>query len=244
MLISQEKKNLILEALESYEAILQSSTLCGEDWEYINWSSFSDKIPVEEAPFGVSKGVLIPEEGNYVVKIPFDGEAWEEVEEYDSVAEEYTGNYESIFRRFEFASENLENITREWDYCEVELYFYNLAKENHLEKFFPETELIGYVGGRPIYIQAKGKTWRDTDTSSLVSHEDITNAQRSLKEKGPMTLKLSTDFSALVIKVYGIYDLMKLNKFILQNDINDLHNSNIGLIDNKPIILDFSGYRV
>ena len=45
MNITENEKKLILETLEEYYSpFLSMDTLCGEEWEYIDWSDFDRKF--------------------------------------------------------------------------------------------------------------------------------------------------------------------------------------------------------
>lgn len=54
--------------------------------------------------------------------------------------------------------------------------------------------------------------------------------------------ELDSLWSRMVISIYGKKMCKSLCDFIRENKINDLHCHNLGYKNNKPIILDFSGY--
>ena len=47
----------------------------------------------------------------------------------------------------------------------------------------------------------------------------------------------------MALVIFGKKLVKSLCEFIVENDINDLHENNIGYKDNLPVILDFSGYK-
>ena len=47
-----------------------------------------------------------------------------------------------------------------------------------------------------------------------------------------------TDF----IQYYGADMFVKFSQFIRNNNINDLHDGNIGYIGNRPVLIDYSGW--
>lgn len=49
-------------------------------------------------------------------------------------------------------------------------------------------------------------------------------------------------WAKMVINLYGKKVAKALCEFVQENGINDLHNENIGYKNNRPVILDFSGY--
>lgn len=52
-----------------------------------------------------------------------------------------------------------------------------------------------------------------------------------------------TDWVALIVYFFGMQFFLDLMDFCEENAINDLHYSNIGFLNNKPIIFDFCGYH-
>lgn len=244
MLISREEKGKIFQALSSYKPIFQSEALCGDDWEYINWERFSKILPLEDTTYGVSKGVLIPENRDYVIKVPFDGEGWEIKEVYDEEKEEYTECFEDTFTYFKNANEKYYFLSN-WNYCELELFIYNNAVAKNLTKFFPETEKIGKIGGRPIYIQQRvTEIWAWSDIKSSISKQEQIDTINTLTSHNCKKSNLPYDFSAFVLTTYGLDEYSRLDDFLYQNQINDLHSSNLGILNDKPVIIDFSGYNV
>ena len=49
-------------------------------------------------------------------------------------------------------------------------------------------------------------------------------------------------WAKMALVIYGKKLCKTLCEFIIENKINDLHESNIGYKNNRPIILDFSGF--
>lgn len=55
--------------------------------------------------------------------------------------------------------------------------------------------------------------------------------------------ELDYTWAAMALVIYGKTVCKKLCNFIQENKINDLRDANIGYKNNKPIILDFSGFE-
>jgi hypothetical protein len=77
----------------------------------------------------------------------------------------------------------------------------------------------------------------------------LTNKEDVMKEKRPMTAKQKNE--AIWDSVYdmcdedrirAIFDNEKLLCFLEENNINDIHEGNIGYSCGFPILIDFSGY--
>lgn len=141
------------------------------------------------------------------------------------------------------------------NYNEVmqEYEFYQKAKNKRLEKFFPFTEYFSQVNGVDFVLQEK------IDYSCF-------NCPEKTKEKYYKISKTATDkifwkmdkgfrlhmgydrdldylWAKMAIVLYGKKMCKNLCFFIQENKINDLHGNNLGYKNNRPIILDFSGYH-
>ena len=176
---------------------------------------------------GATKVVLIIENLDYVIKIPFHGRI-----EYA-----YSEDEEDVFEEFSGATAGDSNC---WDYCKEEVFYYQKAKEKNVEKFFLETSILGYSNDDyPIYIQPKARIFNYYKSKSLSAEEQIiTNRLRS---------KCETWFSVRwirdAINWYGEAEVEKLLKFISNQEINDLHSGNLGYLNDRPVIVDYAGYN-
>ena len=165
---------------------------------------------------GASKLVIIPENCDYVIKIPFNGS-------YDS--------FEGCYTEF---SQN---------YCETEIDLYEkIISENPVfAQFFLPLIKVEEFKKYNIYIQEKCHSYIDTDEKerqSSYSKESLTRAFEFQKHPLPLdwiaavfeNLKDETLFEEF-IHVLEKYDITQ-----------DLHRGNIGYYKNKPIILDYAGF--
>lgn len=138
--------------------------------------------------------------------------------------------------------------------CEREVELYEKAVELGLEKFFPRTELFCCLGGVPIVIQEK-VDFADCDIPSAKSNEIERIARcefhyklynkimNYLRENADFYVRnISSRWLSACVRLYGKKTVFELEKFIIDNRINDLHGNNVGWLNSKPVILDFSGY--
>lgn len=195
-----------------------------------------DTSGIEDIDFyeaGASKVVFGWTNKDWVVKIPLQGYSrgecdWEDEEE----AEE-----KDDFYYFEGAC----NSKNEWDYCQKEVENYKEACSAGLEMFFPETKLIGLTPthGFPIYLQRK------VDEVGVDNGEEkgFTSAQISkaveLSNDGPI---YRWQAIASAIQNYGEELTQRLFNFINDFDIDDLHPGNLGFMNGRFVIFDFSGF--
>ena len=139
-----------------------------------------------------------------------------------------------------------------YDEAYDEVLIYQRAIKAGLEMFFPKTEVFCTYNGINFIIQEKvdfstytipaSKENRYTHKTRTVSPaivEKMDNCfyqMRRGRELNPL-------WASMAIILYGKRKCKALCRFIIENDINDLHGSNIGYLKDKPIILDFSGYH-
>ena len=133
-----------------------------------------------------------------------------------------------------------------------EVLIYQRAIKAGLEMFFPKTEVFCTYNGINFIIQEKidfsthtipmskeNRYSHKTRTVSPAVVEKMDNCfyqMRRGRELNPL-------WASMAIILYGKRKCKALCRFIIENDINDLHGSNIGYLKDKPIILDFSGYH-
>ena len=188
-----------------------------------------------EIEHGVSKVVLVPAEGDYVIKIPFNGTYYSIYDEDGDIEDEEWSEY--------------YNAPEEcgWDYCAAEVEVYNMAKEHNVDCFFARTEfLCSTKNYHPIYIQEKVKT------RYAFAYDAIKPSEKSLKDYKEKYKKdycggvLRVDnWTALCLDKYGTDITKKFSDFLYDNpDVNcDMHSGNYGFrLDKTPCLIDFSGW--
>lgn len=164
---------------------------------------------------GVSKFVVIPVEGDFVFKIGYD---------HDDEGNEIN------------------------DGCDLEYIYYQYSICDSLDKYFAAIDFYDFIttpaGNKiPVYIQEKVEPLckRGTNCDSLTKEEKIAIRSKVSTYYGGQRLNVCwvRDF----IDCYGEEELDCLMQFIDENNINDLHNGNIGYKGDNPIILDYCGYE-
>lgn len=184
---------------------------------------------------GVSKAVLIFNDEDWVLKIPFNSMLYYA---YDPDSGEYDYNPDTAYyEKFCYAP-----MASKWDYCNVEYLVYQEALELGLECFFAETDFYCSTrNGYPIYIQEKVTSMRNYPKFNRCSEKSET-----LASKSPLTRYIEHLWVAAAIEQYGeekvnnFFEFLSNKKYIL----HDLHYGNYGFrADGSPCILDFSGWK-
>lgn len=238
---------------------------------------------VGEVKEGASKAVIITDEYDYVVKVPFNGTTYynyecihcdkcarcaeydeqcairnEEIHkkadrlgcnfwevsidtpkiddpctscdnyEYEEGHEKFTGA--GIGYRYDYDVDFEED-----DYCGSEAWLYAQACEWGVEQAFVEVEPLGMIGIHPIYAQKK-VSFREPKICSA-------DSKKKFKSLYPTRYTISETLGGLLVDAYGEEFVAKLYKFIDFYHIDDLHNGNWTIVDGKPKIVDYGGYR-
>lgn len=181
---------------------------------------------------GASKGVIIPKDKDYVIKLPFFGRTYH----YNNDTEQAYDNFYS-------------NISGSSDYCEAEVMIYERAKEEGLEFCFAETYCIGEVNHYPVYIQQKaliGIVDWDTFCEENGGEEKATVLYDSLSKEYSITDeeygKLDPIWINDFISAYDADVFDDLASFLLDNEVSDLHDENVGYIAGLPVLVDYSSF--
>lgn len=167
---------------------------------------------------GASKLVIIPEDKDYVIKIPFNG------------------NYYEDDGYFNFS----------YNYCETEIELYErIFEENPIfsQFFLPLTRVEEYREW-DVYVQPKCQAYNNTNEKirSKSYSKDSLNKVRS--EVILYNSSFPKDWLAAVTEILGDVNLVKnfINMLEEYDITQDLHMGNIGYYNGKPIILDYAGF--
>lgn len=124
------------------------------------------------------------------------------------------------------------------------------AQELGIECFFPKTEILYRDDDIVIVIQQKvefalgnmryDKLQKIVEKHKTVSDKVVGKAGKSFYEKRRSP---NSQWLRVAISYYGKNKMKTLCHFTKLYKINDLHDYNVGFLkDNRPVILDFSGY--
>ena len=150
-----------------YDKVVRPLELSGKfnDWTYDS---------------GVSKGVLIFGELDFVIKIPFYCE-WIEEEGFYNSQDEWVCEYDAGPSGCPFCGVEVEGYCHKnpWDYCETEAYRYFEAQKQGMEGYFAKTWFIGEVnGGWPIYAQTRANMYYSADSYESRSRRQYSDGER------------------------------------------------------------------
>lgn len=217
------------EYLKRIEMFFEIINLDCDNFYYDNYADLIDEKRDEiqeklncEIENGLSKLVLVFNDLDSVIKIPFIGNDFDE----------FYNSQESL------NEDDKDCDFYDWDYCGTEYLIYQIAKEYEVEKMFLETKPLCEMNELPIYIQEK----------AIVGKSQMIEPSENSKQKyDELCMKGKIPYYNVMesfIEYYGDLLIEKFTKFLERVNLGDLHSGNIGVsrVDNRPIMFDYSGY--
>lgn len=214
-----------------------------DDVEDFIWYIDRNSVPSFHYETGASKLVIIPDETDFVIKIPFTGAYAEAGEYYDDeegewIKSEDDRQYEDFYGASDDSGCN---------YCAAECEIYNEAKKKGFEQLLLKIEKVGEYNGMSVYIQPKAKSFAYTGNTEKYSSNKSKEIVREERNRVGNTYGISihsfpTNWAASCLDILGSLD--ELNRFFifLNENSGDLHSNNIGYYNGKPCIIDYAGF--
>lgn len=226
--------------IENLTKAINTSSFLGADYDDTYNNAFDayiwegtllyDKITTDA---GASKLVIIEKDKDYVFKVGFEG-YWDSEVDIDEEGNETWNSYD---RYFDYCS----------DYCELEYNLYNDAKTFFpgAERFLAAVDVVTPYTTRGIYIQERARfnIKKDTTISDNEIGEKIrSNSQTHGDAIGKLPDNWLESAIAYTIKNHCEEDFENFLNWLEENKINDIHSGNVGMIGDRPVLIDFSGY--
>ena len=135
-------------------------------------------------------------------------------------------------------------MRRNWDYCEVEEILFNRAYKAGVSDYFAQTVCIGEINGYPLYIQERAEIYSDSESkySYKLIQELIKEIKQDLDDTDRLFGRLPDEWVCNFYVIYGKNLLKKFLDFVEEEEISDLHSDNVGFIDDKPVLTDYSSF--
>ena len=225
---------------QTYEYKIIDALLAAGCFKHLDWTYDA----------GVTKCVLIFSGLDFVVKIPFRGcheyeyERWnDETQEYEELEEDNEKFYD--FNLYSAGPEMAERYAEDhWDYCDIELDRTHLAEEEGLLDCFAPVELLGFAKEYPIYIQKRAVMFDSSEARTARSKKERSDEDfkwaEEIRQAGFMYV--DSEWTLDFLYYFGVEIYRKLDAFCEKYGIEDLHMGNIGYIDGRPCLVDFSSY--
>lgn len=136
------------------------------------------------------------------------------------------------------------------DYCELEYDHYNLAKTKGFGAYFADIYKLGDFNGITWYIQQKVDVNESKISSYLCDHADdelFEDMGVSREDKESYYPEDIVDNMEADERLNILFNNEEFTKFVVDmmvdDEVNpDLHSANIGMIDDRFILFDYSGF--
>ena len=132
----------------------------------------------------------------------------------------------------------------EFDYCSLEEKNYISAKREGFEDFMAETHYLMDFNGSPCYIMKKAEVGFDLLKKDMYS---CLIEEGNSEEYARYNSELNCSGDEYVENLLSFhYDHKRLDNFLdfcEENDINDIHTGNVGYINGRLVVIDYSGYH-
>lgn len=158
--------------------------------------------------YGISKMVIVFNDEDWVIKIPFCNKGDKE------------------------------------NYCEIERKIYNVTKDFSLElqSLFAECDFLTEKYDLSCYIMERADADSDRVTSEYreISGEEYKNEE---DEEDNYDCDSEDMVMEILNNTYSAKTMEEFSTFCATYQINDLHSSNIGFVDDRVLLIDYSGYH-
>lgn len=160
-----------------------------------------------------------------------------------------------VFKKFDFVVKWCYEVNADLNEALREVTVYEQAAKIGLQQFFPYTEHLITMNGIDFVLQEKidysiaGTPneqltyYKEHITKTVTRKAIVSIGNKMYIENSPYNRIIDRLWLGMTISLYGKKICDKLCDFIQEYKINDLHEYNLGYKNNKPIILDFSGYN-
>lgn len=123
------------------------------------------------------------------------------------------------------------------DHCKIEAANYRKAVESGMEVYFAQTKRAGTFDEVPIYISEQAQC--DEEFISSAVRESMSECSwEEVDELFSDDMAVAEEFL-----LWGLgEDFEKLNNFLSENEIYDIHSGNVGWIEGRgAVLIDYSG---
>ena len=214
-----------------------ANTFTSEDIENNAFWAFAEYLEKNGYNFdyniyhGATKAVIVPNNEDFVIKIPFAGYV-----DYDN----QSCDYDEDTNTWIYNDEYDPFVPLKYDYCRLEKENYEYARENDVEDYFAKIVLIDFIDGFAIYVQEKVESFYSSKSRTHYSEAERKELTKSYKYED--LERIPPDWALDFIHTYGEEEFINFLNFTIDYHINDLHGENVAYRNGKPILCDYSGF--
>ena len=198
--------------------------------------------------FGVSRGCIIDENYDYVVKFDLDPEYMEscckrEVNIFKHAKEHYLDQY---FTEIEYLGTYTRTI-QFYDYHAVSRAFNWYGYDSDFDKdFMKEEDNYGDILPITISIPLYGCARADTVKRNQWAFSSDKNNDNYVKQVHSYSfsplMERNEDVAVSFMRAYGEDVYARLSDFLEDEHVNDIHSGNVGMLNDKLVLIDYAGF--
>lgn len=164
---------------------------------------------------GASRFVLIPDNEPFVFKIDLN------------IRELFNGKEVLSYQNY---------------YCDHEVDIYEMAENEQLGYYFAEITYLDTIFGKDFYIQEKAIPFKVAQ-HGITKIEDKEEAETSQLYEYCIADDIPFEWLYDFVSWNGYEEGVRLLDFLCDNEIDDLHDGNLGYINDRPVLYDFCGFE-
>lgn len=199
-------------------------------------------IPKVKFYFGMTRGCLIDETQDYVVKFNLAGLDNNYCEEENRIYELakgcllepyltemcYLGTYTKVIKTYEAS-----DVFSEAPYNDLSEKEFEEIIEDFSKKHISRKEIVIRI---PLWGYARANKIKRTSEYSL-------DLIKKVRQSGSPLSENYSAIGAIFVEHYGFDEFIRFSDFLMDNAIRDIHFGNIGLIQDRIVLIDYAGYK-
>ena len=191
---------------------------------------------------GIFRGCLISDNCDYVVKFPLSETGEECCEREESIYDDaLVDGLENFFVEPVYLGLYKKEITY-YSSCEIDEYYSDCDYdekfyEKSVDSFKDELEQYRITIRVPLFAYPKAMPFsRDYENASEDVKKYVSSSSSVLRNEGA-----SDEVACAFVADYGVEKFEELSLFLQQEEVDDLHRNNIGVLNGKTVIIDYAG---
>lgn len=191
---------------------------------------------------GIFRGCLISNNCDYVVKFPLSETGEECCEREESIYDDALADgLDNFFVEPVYIGLYKKEITY-YSSCEIDEYYSDCDYDEEyyeecLDTFKDDLEQYHTTIRIPLFAYPKAMPFsREYEEASEDIKKYVSSSSSVLRNEGT-----SDEVAYAFVADYGIEKFEELSLFLQQEEVDDLHRNNIGILNGKTVIIDYAG---
>lgn len=191
---------------------------------------------------GIFRGCLISENCDYVVKFPLSETGQECCEREENIYDDALADgLDNFFVEPVYIGLYKKEITY-YASCEIDEYYSDCDYDEEyyeecLDTFKTDLEQYRTTIRIPLFAYPKAMPFsRDYEEAPEDVKKYVSSSSSVLRNEGS-----SDEVACAFVADYGVEKFEELSLFLQQEEVDDLHRNNVGILNGKTVIIDYAG---